>query len=362
MATLASPLPLPTQTAKLPSLIGKSKAELEALIVEMGEPRFRAEQLHHWLYVKCLRDWDKMGNLKREFREKLASQYRLGCLEIASKQESSDGTVKYLFRLDDGQLVESVLMYFQERETYAICISTQVGCAVNCTFCATAKLGFKRQLSIAEIVEQYVYVQGDSGKEVRNVVFMGQGEPMLNYDHLMPAVHVLNQSAEVGIRHITISTSGIVPQIYKLAEEKLQLTLAVSLHAPTDEIREAIMPINKRWPLKELMASLHHYVGETNRRLTIEYILLNEVNDSPEQAHQLGKLLKGLKCNINLIPYNPIGDGYGYTRPSRNRIMNFTHTLMKYDKKVTVRVERGTDIDAACGQLANKVLESQQTE
>lgn len=348
----------PTAVQHKPTLIGMTPEALAELAVSMGEPKFRAEQLHQWLYVKCVRGWSEMTNLKKSFQDKLAASHRIGCLDIAEKQKSSDGTIKYLFRLDDGQLIESVLMYFEDRDTYAICISTQVGCAVNCSFCATGKLGFKRHLTVAEIVEQYLYVQGDSGKEVRNVVFMGQGEPLLNYDNLMPAVKLLNQSAEVGIRHITISTSGIVPKIALLAQEKLQLTLAVSLHAPNNELRESIMPLNQKWPLEKLLPVLHNYVSTTNRRLTIEYILLAEVNDETMHAHQLGQLLKGLKCNINLIPYNPIGDDYGFKRPSRNRVYQFKNVLMTYGKKVTVRVERGTDIDAACGQLANKALTS----
>lgn len=336
------------------SLIGKTAEELKELVVGLGEPAFRAEQLHHWLYVKCVRDLDKMGNLAKTFRQVLAENFQIGPLRIAEKQSSKDGTVKYLFRLPDGKVVESVLMYFDDRETYALCLSTQVGCAVDCHFCATGKLGFMRNLTVAEIVDQYVYVQNDSGKEIRNIVFMGQGEPLLNYDNLMQAIHVLNKSAEVGIRHITISTSGIVSRIGQLARENLQLTLAVSLHAPNDEIRESFMPINKKWPLDKLMPALFDYVSSTGRRLTIEYILLAGVNDQPEHAHQLGKLLKDLKCNVNLIPYNPIGDDYGFKRPSRNACYIFREIVTGYGKKVTVRVERGVDIAAACGQLANK--------
>lgn len=338
-----------------PALIGLSLSELRTLVQEMDEPAFRADQLHHWLYVKCVRHFDDMSNLKKTFRDKLADRYDVGSLVIDRKEVSQDGTVKYLFRLPDGKVVESVLMYFEERGSYAICLSTQVGCAVNCGFCATAKLGFLRNLSIGEITEQYLYVQSDSGKEIRNIVFMGQGEPLLNYDNLMQSIQLLNQSAEVGIRHITISTSGIVPRIYDLAQENRQLTLAVSLHAPDDATREAIMPINRKWPLDQLMPALHHYVKTTGKRLTIEYILLAGVNDQPSHAHALGVLLQGLKCNVNLIPYNPIGDGYGYKRPSGNAIHRFREIVSGYGKKVTIRVERGVDIAAACGQLANKV-------
>lgn len=355
-AVLQSSIPSEnTTTAPLEPLLGKSLDELRALVKGMDEPAFRAEQLHQWIYVHCVRDFEQMTNLKKTFRDKLSAKYQVGSLTVAEKQVSQDGTTKYLFRLPDGKVVESVLMYFEERGTYAVCLSTQVGCAVNCDFCATGKLGFKRNLSVSEIVEQYVYVQADSQKEVRNIVYMGQGEPMLNYDNLIAATHILNKSAEVGIRHITISTSGIVPRIYDLAKENLQLTLAISLHAPDNATREAIMPINRKWPLEELMPALHHYVGTTGKRLTIEYILLAGVNDQPSHAHDLGKLLQGLKCNINLIPYNPIGDSYGYKRPSGNAIHRFKDALNTYGKKVTVRVERGVDIAAACGQLANKV-------
>lgn len=341
------------------ALIGKSIEELRALVKSLDEPAFRAEQLHQWIYVKCVRHFDNMTNLKKEFRDKLAERFQVGSLVIDQKEISQDGTIKYLFRLPDGKVVESVLMYFEERGSYALCLSTQVGCAVNCDFCATGKLGFMRNLSVSEIVEQYVYVQADSGKEVRNIVFMGQGEPMLNYDNLMSAIDILNRSAEVGMRHITISTSGIVPRIYDLAAQNMQLTLAVSLHAPDNATREAIMPINRKWPLEELMPALHHYVDTTGKRLTIEYILLAGVNDQPNHAHELGQLLQSLKCNVNLIPYNPIGDGYGYKRPSGNATHRFREVLSGYGKKVTIRVERGVDIAAACGQLANKVKQEQ---
>jgi 23S rRNA (adenine2503-C2)-methyltransferase len=353
MATLA-PMTITTPDKALPSLVGLNADALVNLAKAMGQPKFRAEQLHHWLYVKCSRHWDDMTNLSKEFKAQLAQQFTVGPLTISHKQNSADGTIKYLFEAADGKKIESVLMYFDDRDSYALCISTQVGCAVNCSFCATGKLGFTRQLSVAEIADQYLLAQADSGKEIRNIVFMGQGEPFLNYDNWLAATKLLNQSAEVGIRHITVSTSGVVPAINKLANEKLQLTLAVSLHAPNDALREQIMPINKKYPIEKLMASLHQYVGQTGRRLTIEYILLCDVNDQPEQAHELGRLLKGLKCNVNLIPYNPVDDQF--QRPRRDAVLAFQRIIQEdYGKKTTVRVERGTDIDAACGQLANKV-------
>jgi 23S rRNA (adenine2503-C2)-methyltransferase len=234
---------------------------------------------------------------------------------------------------------------------------------MNCSFCATGKLGLKRHLNAGEIVEQYVRVQADSGQEIRNVVYMGQGEPLHNYDNTLKSIKLLNEGCEVGMRRITVSTSGMVDHIQKLATEELPLTLALSLHAPNNAIRERIMPINKRWPLETLIPALENYLASTNRRLTMEYIMIDGLNDQPAHAHELGKLVKHLKCNINLIPYNPIApdllqgspEALQYRRSKNAAIKVFMHILLNdYHKKVTVRLERGADIDAACGQLANK--------
>ncbi len=339
-------------SAKLP-LIGYNLQALEALVKDLGEPKFRAQQLHSWIYVRTQRDFDQMTNLAKSLRVKLAEKYTVGQLSLVEKQVSQDGTIKYLFGLPDGQQIESVLMYFEERDVYAVCLSTQVGCAVNCDFCATGKLGFKRNLTAGEITEQLLYIRHDSGATVRNIVFMGQGEPLLNYDNTMEALHLINRSAEIGMRHMTISTSGIVPMINKLADEKLQLTLAISLHAPDNETRQKFMPINKKYPIETLIPALHRYVDKTGRRITIEYILLAGVNDTQGHAQKLNALLKTLHCNINLIPYNPIGEEYGYQRPSREQVLAFRDWVMEGSHKVTVRIERGTDIAAACGQLQN---------
>lgn len=349
----------PLKGVSLPPLIGKTQAELVDLFTEMGHPRFRAEQVHQWLYVKCVQSFDEMLNLSKGFRQHLAERFQIGTLQIASKQVSEDGTVKYLFQCADGNVIESVMMYFEERGSYALCVSTQVGCAINCSFCATGKMGLKRHLSASEIVEQYVQVQADSGKEIRNVVYMGQGEPLHNYENTVKSLRILNESCEVGMRRITVSTSGLVDHIDKLAEEEMPLTLALSLHAPNNEIRSSIMPINKRWPLETLIPSLERYLASTNRRLTMEYIMIDGINDQPEHAHQLGQLIQHLKCNINLIPYNPIAKdlprAVDYKRSSNNAIRTFMMILLdRYHKKVTVRLERGVDIDAACGQLANR--------
>lgn len=373
MATAAPPTPKITkkpisnadvpkpalETPTKPSLVGLTEAELKTLVAELGEKPFRAQQLHNWLYVRCARDFNAMTNLAASFRERLTANYRVGCLELVERQKSADGTRKYLFKTDSGKLIESVLMYFEERDTYSLCMSSQVGCAVDCQFCATGKLGFQQNLSVGEIVDQYLFVKADcrdvlSESGIRNIVFMGQGEPLLNYDNLLAAIRILNQSAEVGIRHITVSTSGIVPKINQLATEGLQLVLAVSLHAPDDETRDQFMPINRKWPVAKVMESIRNYVGTTGRRVTIEYILLKGINDTEDHAHKLGKLLQGVKVNVNLIPYNPIGASYGFERPDNIAITKFMDTVSSYGKKVTVRVERGVDIAAACGQLANK--------
>lgn len=353
--------PISATEAREP-LMGKTLEELKALAVELGHPAFRGQQLHHWLYVFCVREFEAMTNLSKAFREQLAERYCIGTLEIVSRQRSNDGTHKYLFKLADGNVIESVLMHYEERDNYAMCVSTQVGCAVGCSFCATGKLGLKRHLSVSEIVEQYVLLQSDSGKEIRNVVFMGQGEPLHNYQNTVKALRILNASAEVGMRRMTVSTSGIVPQIDALAAEGLPITLAVSLHAPDNDTRTQIMPVNKRWPLEALMPALHKYYKATNRRLTMEYIMIDGVNDTQEHAHKLGKLLHGLHCNINLIPYNPISTSLpgvpDYKRSKRESIRAFQTILTEqYKRKVTVRLERGADIDAACGQLANRYHE-----
>lgn len=354
------------QPLRKPSLIGKTLEELKALVQAMGHPAFRGEQLHNWLYVRCEREFEKMSNLSKSFRAELAAKYEVGVLALVSRQISKDGTRKYLFKLPDGEVVESVLMYFEDRNAYAICLSSQVGCAMNCSFCATGKLGLTRHMTTAEIVDQYVFVQNDSGVEIRNVVFMGQGEPLHNYAETVRAIRILNNSAEVGMRRMTVSTSGLVDAIDRLGTEAFPITLALSLHAPDNETRNQIMPLNKKWPLEKLIPALHRYLGHTGRRLTMEYIMIDGLNDTPQHAHKLGKLLQGLKTNVNLIPYNPISKDLPnlpqYKRSRREAIEVFARIVMEqYHKKVTIRVERGADIDAACGQLANRYHQAKET-
>ncbi len=338
------------------ALSGKSLAELEQFVAELGLPKFRAKQLHTWIYAKRASTFDEMTDLSQEIRERLAKVAQVPLLQIAHLQVSSDGTRKYLFQLPDGKLVESVLMSFHDRPTLSACVSSQVGCAVGCTFCATGYMGFKRNLTAQEIVDQIMCIQRESAQRVSNLVYMGQGEPLLNVDAVIKSVYTIMESVGIGQRHITVSTSGIIPGIKRLAEEDLQITLALSLHAPDTPTREEIVPITKKYGISELIESLRDYSLETRRRVTIEYVLLAGVTDSPEQARHLAELVRDIHCNINLIPYNPT---YGldgevvYERPSREAQQRFKHIAESSGKVVTIRLERGTDIDAACGQLHN---------
>lgn len=350
--------------SSLKALSGLSLAEIEAIVKEMGLPKFRAKQIHGWIYAKWAHNLDEMTDLSADLRAKLKAEYCVPLLKQAHLEVSQDETRKYLFELSDGKLVESVLMTFQDRPSLSACVSSQVGCAVGCTFCATGYLGFKRNLTSQEIVDQILSIQRDSGKRVANVVYMGQGEPLLNTKEVIKSVRMLIDSVGIGARHITVSTSGIVPGIYELAEERLPITLALSLHAPDVDTREEIVPITKKYPLPDLMKAMHDYADTTGRRVTIEYVMLEGVTDSEDQARHLADLLKDLHCNINLIPFNPVENKEGvtmYKRPSRESQQRFKRLAESTGKTVTIRLERGTDIDAACGQLHNTYLKTQRT-
>ncbi|CAN5519797.1 23S rRNA (adenine(2503)-C(2))-methyltransferase RlmN [soil metagenome] len=343
------------------ALSGLSLEELTKFVKEQGLPAFRAKQIHTWIYVKYANSFEEMTDLSVELREKLNQVAQVPLLKIAHLEVSRDGTRKYLFELADGKLVESVLMTFQDRPSLSACLSSQVGCAVGCTFCATGYLGFKRNLTRQEIVDQAMCIQRESGKRIANIVYMGQGEPLLNTEEVIASIHIVNQSVGIGARHITVSTSGVVPGIQRLAEESLPVTLALSLHAPDADTREEIVPITKKWPINEVMASVRDYYKKTKRRITIEYVLLEGVNDSVEQAMQLAELVRDLHCNINLIPFNPTMNNEGeimYGRPELQIQHRFANAAGRSGKTVTIRLERGTDIDAACGQLANKFVQS----
>ena len=334
-------------------LSGMKLEELENLMSGLGATRFRAKQIHNWIYTKSVSSIEEMTNLSKDFREKLSEIASVTDIKIKVKQVSKDGTIKYLVEYPDGECVETVLMRFDNRANLTACVSSQVGCAVNCSFCATGKGGFKRNLTSSEIIEQVLTIQRDTGLKVTNIVFMGQGEPMLNLDNVLNALDIFNNDFQIGARRITISTSGIIPGILKLADLQLQSTLAISLHAPNHELRKEIMPIENRYPLTELKKALINYIEKTGRRITIEYILIHGFNDTVPVAKELAYFLKDLKCNINLIPYNSVKEN-DYKKPSNGDIMKFKYLLEHSGKKVTVRLERGADIDAACGQLRGR--------
>ena len=335
-------------------LSGLNLEEIKAVTDELYATAFRARQVHNWIYHKSVSSIDEMTDLSLKFREELKKIATVSDVKIKVKQESSDGTLKYLIEYPDGECVETVLMRFDNRANLTACVSSQVGCAVNCSFCATGKRGFIRNLTYKEIIEQVLTIQRDTGLKVTNVVFMGQGEPLLNLDNVIKAMHILNDNFQIGARRITVSTSGIVPQIYKLADIDMQSTLAISLHAPNHDIRRRLMQIEDKYDMKELKKALKFYIEKTGRRITVEYLLIKDLNDTTEAAKELAEYLRDLKCNINLIPYNPTAEN-DYQRPSNNSIMKFKYLLEHSGKKVTVRLERGADIDAACGQLRGKV-------
>ena len=335
-------------------LSGMSLNEIEELVLSLKATKFRAKQIHNWIYLKSVSNIDEMTDLSKQFREDFKQIALVTNTKIKVKQVSSDGTIKYLIEYPDGECVETVLMRFDNRSNLTACVSSQIGCAVNCSFCATGKRGFIRNLTYKEIIEQVLTIQRDTGLKITNVVFMGQGEPLLNLDNVLKALEIFNNDFQIGARRITVSTSGIIPQIKKLAEKELQSTLAISLHASNHAVRREIMPIENKYPINELVDALKYYVEKTGRRITVEYILIKGLNCTIESAKELSNLLHDLKCNINLIPYNPVVKT-GYSKPTNNEIMKFKYLLEHSGKKVTVRLERGSDIDAACGQLSGKV-------
>ena len=335
-------------------LSGLNLDEIESLTSQLGASKFRARQIHNWIYLKSVNSIDEMTNLSKNFREDLAKVAKVSETKIKVKQQSADGTIKYLLEYPDGECVETVLMRFDNRANLTACVSSQVGCAVNCSFCATGKRGFIRNLSYQEIVEQVLTIQRDTGLKVTNIVFMGQGEPLLNLDNVLKSMKIFNEDFQIGVRRLTVSTSGIIPKIKELADLDMQSTLALSLHAPNHEVRSKLMMIENKYPMAELKKALKYYVEKTGRRITIEYLLIKDVNDTVESAKQLAMYLKDIKCNINLIPYNPT-EKNDYQRPSNNSIMKFKYLMEHSGKKVTIRLERGADIDAACGQLRGKI-------
>lgn len=354
---IADPDLLFEEAGKRP-LVGMTMEEMTAFVQELGEPKFRGKQLFQWVYQKGVKSFDEMTNLSAAFRQKLAERSILQlCEEEVEQHAQPTHTTKYLFRLHDGQKVESVLM--QHDYGNSVCVTTQVGCRMGCTFCASTFGGLVRNLTAGEIVDQIVTMQRDlpEGERIGSVVLMGSGEPLENYDHVLKAVRLMHDpdGLNIGYRHITVSTSGIVPAMRKLAEEGLPITLALSLHAPTNELRQQIMPVARIWPIEEVLDAARTYGEKTGRRVTYEYILIREVNDNPEEAVQLAGLLRGSLAHVNLIPMNPVAERPQYQRPGPERINRFKELLESAGITTTVRREMGGDIDAACGQLRNRV-------
>jgi 23S rRNA (adenine2503-C2)-methyltransferase len=330
--------------------------QLESFVTGLGAEKYRARQVAEWIFGKGAASFREMTNLAGDFRNMLESNARLGRLEIAAKVESKRGnTVKYLFALNDGQAVESVLMKHDYGQS--ACVSTQVGCRYACRLCASGLGGFIRDLSAGEIYDQVLAMQRDSGTRVSHVVLMGSGEPLENYGAVMTSIRNITApyGLNIGVRHVTISTCGLVPGIRKLAGEGLQLTLAVSLHAPNDNDRDLLMPINKKYPLKELIPACRDYARATGRRVTFEYALIAGVNDSRSHALELVRLLSGALCHVNLIPVNPVPER-GIEPPSRQQVELFKTLVGQGGLAVTVRKEFGADIGAACGQLRRRIL------
>lgn len=360
----ASTPPAPDEAAPPPAsqvnLYDLDQAALTDLVTRWGFPTYRAAQLFEWLYKHKAATFAEMTSLPKTLRGRLEAETEIGHLRQVAEQFSSDGqTVKKLFRLPDQQLIEAVLMEYDDGRRTA-CISTQAGCAMGCVFCATGQMGFARHLTSGEIVEQALYfarLLEQSGERLSNVVLMGMGEPLHNYDHSVKAIHALNHpdGLSIGQRHITLSTVGLVPQIRQFAEEGVEVKLAISLHAATDDERSALLPINRRYPIRDLIDAARYYVEKTGRRLTFEWSLIRGENDTVDQAQKLGKLLRGLLCHVNLIPLNPTG-GYGGHPSDPEAVKAFQETLTTYGVSSTVRVRRGIDIQAGCGQLKTDVL------
>ena len=330
-----------------------TREELGAAFAAMGQPRFRAGQVFAWLH-RGVRSFDEMTNLPKALREQLAGQYELTAPAVARKQVSAkDGTIKYLWRLGDGHCVESVLMRYHHGNT--VCISSEVGCAMGCAFCASTRGGLVRRLLPSEMLDQVLFTQIDSGLPVSNIVLMGIGEPLDNYDNVRRFLALVNdpEGMNIGMRHISLSTCGLVPGIDRLAEEDLQLTLSVSLHAPDDALRSSLMPVNRRYPIDELLAACKRYFEKTGRRISFEYAMIDGRNDTPEMAQLLIRRLRGLPAHVNLIPLNRIEESP--LQPStRQAVAAFQKALDDAGITATVRRTLGSDIDASCGQLRKK--------
>jgi 23S rRNA (adenine2503-C2)-methyltransferase len=347
---------IPEETAAIASpLLGQSLAELTTWVEAQGQPAYRGKQLHQWIYERGARSLEDITVFSKTWRATIAA-VPVGRSHLYFQAQAPDGTVKYLLKLNDGHIIETVGIPTEKRLT--VCVSSQVGCPMACDFCATGKGGFLRNLATHEIVDQVMTVQEDFGQRVSNIVFMGMGEPLLNTANVVKAVRSLNQDIGIGQRFITISTVGIPGHIRRLAEEQLQVTLAVSLHASNQTLRQTLIPSARKYPLSDLIAECYDYVNITGRRVSFEYILLAGLNDHPEHAAELASLVGGFQSHVNLIPYNPISE-VDYQRPSDRQIETFLQELKKRHIAVSVRYSRGLEKDAACGQLRAQKLPSE---
>jgi 23S rRNA (adenine2503-C2)-methyltransferase len=332
-------------------LLGMNTSGLRELAEAQGEPAFRGSQLSEWIYRRGARGFDVMSNLPAQFKDRITTKYTVGRSTIAKEQRSVDGTVKLLLGLGDGVCVETVGLPYEDR--YSCCVSTQAGCPIGCVFCATGQSGFQRNLSPGEIVDQVLTINETTKNHVDHVTFMGMGEPLLNYEATVKALRLFNEEMGIGARHLTVSTIGYVPGIRRLIAEDLPVTLAVSLHAATDKLRRKLIPGMTKWALTEIIDACRDYVSQTGRRVTIEYCLIDGINDNLDEAQRLAALLKGLNAHVNLIPFNP-ANGLPFKPSPPGLVKAFAGILLDRGVQVTERQRRGADIDAACGQLRRR--------
>jgi len=329
-----------------------TREEIQQALGERSGAKMRATQIAQAIYERAVSSFEEIRNIPKDLREDLQNEFLINPLQVASHRKSSDGVEKLLVHSGDNQVFECVLLPYEDR--VSCCISSQVGCPMGCKFCATGLGGFDRNLTAGEIVGQYLLLQGLSERRISHVVFMGMGEPLLNLPNVLKSLEILHNEIGLSNRHLTVSTVGIVPQIRELAKEKLPIHLALSLHSPIDEIRDRLMPVNQKWPVKDVIGAMKAYQRATGRKITIEYLLIKEITDTPEQAAELAKLIKGTPSVVNLIPFNWVDTEQGFARPGRERVRAFRRELESRGVNVTERVERGHDIAAACGQLAGE--------
>lgn len=336
-------------------ILAMTYPELIEFFKEISEARYRADQLAQWIYGKKLKDFSEISNFKKDLKDKLAEEAFIYSSKLRNGQASKDGTKKFLYALEDGQLIETVLLKQRtdsDSVRYTLCLSTQVGCPMNCSFCATGKSGFERNLTVSEIVAQVRDTERIEKIKIHNLVFMGMGEPFLNYDNVIKSIKIFNEEKffNIGIRRITLSTCGLIPEIYKLAQEDMDLVLAVSLHSADDSKRSSVMPVNKKYPLAELKEAIGEYINKTRRRVSLEYAMIKGFNDSPADLRKLISFCQNLMVHVNLIPVNETEEGYKKSEKTEL----FAQELKKKGIEASIRQERGSDIDAACGQLRAK--------